>query len=151
MMKRKVIGGIAAMGLGVALAVGGVTAPASALTWTQYCRDHVYDGVPYDTYLSKTAQCRIQAGPAASGGPEYKYNGAVDGVMGTNSWKGLQSMLKRHWGYTGPVDGVPGANTYKAMQRWAATYGYAGPIDGVMGANSWSYFNRAVRVSYFGL
>lgn len=148
-MKRKLISGIAAMGLGAALAIGGATAPASALTWSSYCQAHKYDGEPFSTSLTQVAACRIQGGPAAVGNGSIKYLGPVDGVMGTNSWKGLQAYLAARFNYTGPIDGAPGTNTYKAMQRWAATQGYSGPIDGVMGANSWAYFNRAVRMTFF--
>lgn len=136
---------------GVALAIGGIAAPAQAAqVWDPYCQEHVYDGAPFDTYLSRTAQCRVQGGPAASPANEFTYTGPVDGYMGTNSWKGLQAAL-RNYGYSGPIDGVPGTNTYKAIQRWAYDGGYTGPIDGVMGSNSWAGFNRAIRMQYFGL
>ena len=41
---------------------------------------------------------------AQSGG----YTGPVDGALGDNTWKGLQTVL-RGFGYGGPIDGPPAA------------------------------------------
>jgi len=151
-MNRKIVSALTAVGVGTVIAVGGAVMPAqaaTAATWDPYCQAHVYDGVPWDTYLSRTAQCRIQGGPARMTAQVYTYTGPIDGVMGSNSWKGLQAYLKAHYGYGGPVDGVPGTNTYKAMQTWGRAGGYTGLIDGVMGPNSWAGFNGAVRMAFF--
>ena len=101
------------------------------------------------TSFTQDLQCRLQEGPAS----HYGYTGPIDGVMGTNSWKGMQSFLAANYGYTGPIDGAPGTNTYKALQRWAAdgSHGgtYTGPIDGVMGTNSWTGVDRATTYDYY--
>ena len=73
------------------------------------------------------------------------YTGPQDGVLGVNSWQGIQANLARESGYTGPLDGVPGPNTWAAMQRWAARYGYTGPIDGAPGPNTWRAVARALN------
>lgn len=65
------------------------------------------------------------------------YTGPVDGVMGTNSWKGDQTLLHSRGYYDGPIDGVPGTNTYKGLQMLAKDYGYTGPIDGAPGTNTY--------------
>ncbi|MEV1143103.1 GH25 family lysozyme [Micromonospora sp. NPDC049799] len=66
------------------------------------------------------------------------YVGPVDGVLGSNSWKGVQTHLTRLGLYSGPVDGVPGTNTYKGLQLLAQRGGYTGPVDGVLGPNSYA-------------
>lgn len=68
---------------------------------------------------------------------EGGYAGPIDGDLGVNSWKGIQTVLAGHNGYTGLVDGKPGKLTWAAVQRAAMHGGYRGPDDGVMGANSW--------------
>lgn len=73
------------------------------------------------------------------------YTGPLDGVMGENSWKGVQTNLSREYGYIGPIDGDPGVNTWKAFQRWGARYGYGGPIDGYPGVNTWRACAKALN------
>jgi len=49
---------------------------------------------------------------------DFGYTGPLNGVMGPNSWKGVQRYLNALG--SGPavaVDGVPGPNTYRAIQR----------------------------------
>ncbi|ALO09462.1 hypothetical protein AQF52_3868 [Streptomyces venezuelae] len=66
------------------------------------------------------------------------YTGPIDGVLGPNSWKGVQTLLTRLGLYTGPVDGAPGTNTYKGLQQLAQRGGYTGPVDGIMGPNTYA-------------
>jgi len=73
------------------------------------------------------------------------YKGAIDGVMGVQSWKGVQTGLK-NYGYTGLIDGKPGTLTYKALQKMAAKYGYSGKIDGHMGISSWKGVARRLNL-----
>ncbi len=73
----------------------------------------------------------------------WGYTGAIDGLLGTNSWKAFQRGLTVHWGYTGPIDGIPGSGTVKALQRLlAAHYGYTGAIDGIAGDGTRAAFKR---------
>jgi peptidoglycan hydrolase-like protein with peptidoglycan-binding domain len=87
------------------------------------------------------AQGKILQNFAAKGG----YTGPIDGVMGTNSWRGVQQTLRDLGYYEGPADGAPGVNTYRGLQRLAKVYGYTGPIDGIPGTNTYngiqSYLN----------
>ncbi|WP_184845186.1 GH25 family lysozyme [Allocatelliglobosispora scoriae] len=66
------------------------------------------------------------------------YVGPIDGVLGVNSWKGVQTLLKQLGLYTGVIDGIPGANTYRGLQQLAQRGGYTGPIDGVPGPNTYA-------------
>lgn len=106
----------------------------------------------FDTYEEPTSfpnrwlECRIQWGPANYGG----YYGPVDGYMGPNSWKGLQTALNILGLDAGDVDGEPGPHTYSAMQRAGQLVGcYKGPVDGVMGPNSWRCFSFAVDIWFY--
>ena len=69
----------------------------------------------------------------------YNYTGPVDGIMGPNSWQGVQRGLSA-LGYSVDVSGTPELNTYAAMQSIAQQYGYTGLVDGVMGPNSYRGF-----------
>lgn len=65
---------------------------------------------------------------------EGYYYGAIDGLLGSNSWSAFQSYLKNHNLYYGQVDGIVGPKTIKALQRFLANQGYyGGYIDGIAG------------------
>src|ERR1700712_560772 len=125
---------IAAAVLAVA-AVGGLSFvgadSASANTINSYCSTHFYTRLGTASGLPNQAlYCQMQGGPAQYAG----YTGPVDGVMGKNSWRGIQKYLHDFgYGYDGPQDGVPGINTYKAMQRAGndlASVGHSQTVDG---------------------
>ncbi|MFD5629013.1 MULTISPECIES: peptidoglycan-binding protein [unclassified Streptomyces] len=82
------------------------------------------------------------------------YNGPVDGLLGTNSWIGIQQVLSLYNGYEGDIDGIPGTETKKALQRFLNYNGYnAGKVDGIWGSqstNAWSDFGDAM-VDYYNL
>ncbi|MEU9856297.1 peptidoglycan-binding domain-containing protein [Streptomyces sp. NPDC047974] len=64
----------------------------------------------------------------------WGYEGAIDGLLGTNSWKAIQNYLAKDWDYNDPIDGIVGPDTIKALQRFLAEHsGYKGPIDGIAG------------------
>ncbi len=92
----------------------------------------------------------MQAGPATFG--SFKYTGPIDGVMGTNSWKGVMSYLAADWGYTGPVDGVPGPNTYNAMIRAGNSVGDFGvqPQNGTLSQADWQNWAVLIAYGFFG-
>lgn len=54
----------------------------------------------------------------------------VDGKLGRNTWKALQSALKKY-GYSGILDGRPGPLTYKALQTAVGA-----KADGIIGPNT---------------
>ncbi|MDK1473480.1 peptidoglycan-binding protein [Streptomyces sp. 549] len=73
----------------------------------------------------------------------WGYTGAIDGQLGTNSWKAFQRNLRTHWGYTGAIDGVVGSGTVSALQRLLkAGWGYTGAIDGIAGSGTQAAFKR---------
>ncbi|MEU6545978.1 peptidoglycan-binding domain-containing protein [Streptomyces sp. NPDC046859] len=70
----------------------------------------------------------------------WGYTGAIDGELGTNSWKAFQRCLKEYWGYTGAIDGIVGSGTIKALQRLLQHWGYTGAIDGIAGSGTRAAF-----------
>jgi peptidoglycan hydrolase-like protein with peptidoglycan-binding domain len=73
----------------------------------------------------------------------WDYNGALDGQLGTNSWKAMQRNLQKHWGYDDSIDGIVGKNTIMALQRsMKAHQGYDGEIDGIAGPKTKAAFKR---------
>jgi lysozyme family protein len=73
----------------------------------------------------------------------WGYTGAIDGQLGTNSWKAFQRNLKTYWGYTGAIDGIVGSGTVSALQRLLKfSWGYTGPIDGIAGSGTQAAFKR---------
>lgn len=78
----------------------------------------------------------MQAGLKAKG----RYTGPIDGVLGLNGFKGIQTTL-RNVGYMGPIDGLIEGEGCRLIQLYATRFGgYTGPIDSVLGPNSWSGF-----------
>ncbi|MGW4383450.1 peptidoglycan-binding domain-containing protein [Kitasatospora sp. NPDC004531] len=68
------------------------------------------------------------------------YTGAIDGLLGTESWKAMQRVL-RSYGYTGAIDGVVGTGTIKALQQYLKSDGfYSGAIDGIAGSGTQAAF-----------
>lgn len=61
-------------------------------------------------------------------------------------YRRMQHWLRLTNGYTGPVDGVMGTASWRAVQTLAAVYRYTGPLDGVMGPNSWRGFARFLNL-----
>jgi peptidoglycan hydrolase-like protein with peptidoglycan-binding domain len=72
----------------------------------------------------------------------WGYTGALDGQLGTNSWKAFQRNLQTYWGYTGPIDGIVGSGTVSALQRLLRNWGYTGPIDGIAGSGTQAAFKN---------
>lgn len=78
----------------------------------------------------------------------WGYTGAIDGQLGTESWKAIQRSLKANWGYTGAIDGVVGVGTISALQRALKSYGYyTGAIDGIAGPATQSAFRMYVNAN----
>ncbi|MEV2192690.1 peptidoglycan-binding domain-containing protein [Streptomyces phaeochromogenes] len=71
----------------------------------------------------------------------WGYAGAIDGLLGTNSWKAYQRCLKEYYGYSGAIDGVVGSGTVSALQRMLKRVaGYDGAIDGIAGPKTKAAF-----------
>ncbi|MCY1045652.1 GH25 family lysozyme [Corallococcus sp. bb12-1] len=69
------------------------------------------------------------------------YTGPVDGVPGSLTWKGVQTVIAGKGFYSGPIDGLPGENTWKGVQRLAQLGGYTGPVDGFPGTYTYAGLN----------
>ncbi|MER5228283.1 peptidoglycan-binding domain-containing protein [Streptomyces flaveus] len=74
----------------------------------------------------------------------WGYKGALDGQLGTNSWKAFQRYLAYRWDYNGAIDGIVGSGTVSALQRLLRDHGwgYTGPIDGIAGSGTQAAFKR---------
>jgi lysozyme family protein len=89
------------------------------------------------TTQAKHVQCFLAYG--------WDYNGAIDGALGTNSWKAMQRNLaaQSYADYNGDIDGIVGPQTVMALQRTLKrAWGYTGQIDGVAGAGTQAAFAR---------
>lgn len=72
----------------------------------------------------------------------WGYTDAIDGLLGTNSWKAMQRRLVV-WGYDDAIDGDPGPNTIRALQRLLkAHWSYTGAIDGIAGPKTRAAFQH---------
>ncbi|HEY9290368.1 MAG TPA: peptidoglycan-binding domain-containing protein [Microlunatus sp.] len=70
------------------------------------------------------------------------YQGAIDGLLGPQSWKAMQTCL-RPWGYKGAIDGIVGGGTVSALQRLLKANGfYSGAIDGIAGPQTKAGFKK---------
>ncbi|MEV0961229.1 peptidoglycan-binding protein [Streptomyces sp. NPDC049910] len=78
----------------------------------------------------------------------YGYTGALDGLLGTNSWKAMQRLLRDTGDYSGTIDGIVGPLTVKALQRYLKRWhGYTGAIDGIVGPGTTAAFRRMAKVT----
>ena len=86
-----------------------------------------------NTAEAKSVQCYVRDAV-----PVGKYNpGAIDGQLGTNSWKAWQRFLNDRGYNAGTVDGDVGPNTIRGLQRFLVDIGYdTGGIDGVAGTKT---------------
>ncbi|MFJ6360827.1 peptidoglycan-binding protein [Streptomyces globisporus] len=72
----------------------------------------------------------------------WGYNDAVDGQLGTNSWKAMQRFLKKKYSYKDSIDGIVGPNTVTALQRYLYYFGYNGYLDGIAGSETRAAFKN---------
>lgn len=91
-----------------------------------------------NTERAKNWQCLLR---------DTGYNpGAIDGQLGTASWKAAQTKFNEMGFNAGTVDGVVGPNTIKALQRYLNFHDYSLDIDGIAGTKT-----RAAFWDYNGL
>ncbi|MCS0637979.1 peptidoglycan-binding protein [Streptomyces sp. LP05-1] len=89
------------------------------------------------TSEAKSVQCYVR---------DAGFNpGAIDGQLGSGSWRAWQSFLNDRGFNAGTVDGQVGPNTIRGLQRFLVYLGYdTGGIDGVAGAKTkaaWKAFS----------
>jgi lysozyme family protein len=125
------VGGTIGAGAGFA-ASPAPAAPVSA----QDVSPLVVNNLGLSSQQAKNVQCFLRTSPAS-------YTGAIDGQLGTNSWKAMQRWLARYWDYNDSIDGIVGPNTIRALQRMLAFgWGYTDSIDGIAGPNTRAAFKR---------
>ncbi|POH63030.1 hypothetical protein C3B61_15275 [Cryobacterium zongtaii] len=95
------------------------------------------DGVP-GSRMWALMQCLAKFGD---------YTGPIDGVMGPNSWRGVQYVLSYQGVFTGTRTGVLDTKTMKGLQLMAEGEGFStGGVNGAQNAQSWraiaGYLNK---------
>ncbi|WP_043262914.1 hypothetical protein [Streptomyces sp. CT34] len=72
--------------------------------------------------------------------------GAVDGQLGSNSWKAWQGFLNNRGFHAGTADGIVGPNTIRGLQSFLVYLGYdTGGVDGIAGTRTraaWQAFSH---------
>ncbi|MFF3405125.1 peptidoglycan-binding protein [Streptomyces sp. NPDC002742] len=131
----------------VGIAVGSLTgasaafaAPqsgAAAAVSTQSVTIQAVNNLGLTTSEAKSVQCYVRDAGFSPG--------AIDGQLGSNSWKAWQGFLNAAGFNAGTVDGVVGPNTIRGLQRFLVYVGYdTGGIDGVAGTKTkaaWKAFS----------
>ncbi|MFE2296391.1 peptidoglycan-binding protein [Streptomyces sp. NPDC059452] len=136
--KRTVVSGVAVAGIAVGTLAGASAAAAAPVNTapavTAEIAPQAVENLGLSVRQAKGLQHRLQV---------VGHNpGAIDGYLGTNSWKALQRSLRTH-GYTGAIDGIVGPNTIRALQRaLKEDFGYTGAIDGIAGSGTRAAFAR---------
>ncbi|MEU9352354.1 peptidoglycan-binding domain-containing protein [Streptomyces griseoloalbus] len=119
----------------VGIAAGGVVTAGTATAAPAPAQEHVVsaDVAPLAVVnlgLTREEARKVQRWLAT----HWNYNGAIDGYLGTGSWKAFQRCLAKYWDYNDEIDGIVGPNTIKALQRLLRANGYySGAIDGIAG------------------
>ncbi|MER6783065.1 peptidoglycan-binding domain-containing protein [Streptomyces sp. NPDC000658] len=131
--------GLAATGLATAstsVAAAGPAAQPAAVS--QSAAVKAVNNLGLNTERAKNWQCLLR---------DTGYSpGAIDGELGTNSWKAAQRKFNDMGFNAGTVDGDVGPNTIKALQRYLNFHDYNLVVDGKAGANT-----RAAFWDYNGL
>ncbi|MFJ9033677.1 peptidoglycan-binding domain-containing protein [Streptomyces sp. NPDC102274] len=131
------VAGLAAGGLvgaGSAFAQPASNSPTVAVS-TKDVAPLAVNNLGLSTTEARYVQCWLQ--------DYHGYNGALDGLLGSDSWKAMQRSLKAYWGYTGGIDGIVGSGTIKGLQRSMKKHqGYNGGIDGIAGPATKAAFKR---------
>lgn len=77
-----------------------------------------------------------------------RYNGAIDGIWGPMTIKGIQAAAATV-GYAGGIDGDPGPNTVHFVQVFAKQFGRAGsPVDNKLNESWWICFNVGLAAGH---
>ena len=76
----------------------------------------------------------------------WGYEGRLDGLLGTESWKALQRWLKNDGYYGGAINGTVNTATVKGLQRYLKEFHqYTGKIDGIAGEGTRAAFKRMAQ------
>ncbi len=126
--------GIAAGGLAVAGTAAAAPAPAGKTSVSADVTPFAVVNLGLSTTQARNVQCFLKN--------SWGYTGALDGQLGTNSWKAMQRRLAWNQGYAGAIDGVVGPGTISALQHLLRGYQYTGAIDGIAGPATQAAFKR---------
>lgn len=137
-LKRTAVSLVAVIGLAggtVAAAGTGAAAERPAAVSAQDVSVLAVNNLGLDTGHAKNWQCLLR---------DTGFDpGAIDGQLGTNSWKAAQAKFNAMGFNAGTVDGIVGPNTIKALQRYLNFHGYNLVVDGIAGpatkAAFWDY------------
>jgi peptidoglycan hydrolase-like protein with peptidoglycan-binding domain len=143
-LTKTLLGTLTAVTLGIGT-LGGATAAVAAPAQQTAARTvtiQAVNNLGLNTTEAKSVQCYVRDAV-----PVGKYNpGAIDGQLGTNSWKAWQRFLNDRGYNAGTVDGDVGPNTIRGLQRFLVAIGYdTGGIDGVAGTKTraaWKAFSN---------
>ncbi|MEV7192038.1 peptidoglycan-binding domain-containing protein [Streptomyces sp. NPDC093510] len=107
----------------------GFAAPASeskSVVSTKAVAPQAVNNLGLNTARAKNWQCWLK---------KKGFNpGAIDGQLGSNSWKAAQRMFRVD------VDGIVGPNTIKGLQRYLNGFGYGLVVDGDAGTKTRAAF-----------
>ncbi|MGA6174659.1 peptidoglycan-binding domain-containing protein [Streptomyces sp. NPDC012600] len=126
--------GIAVGGLATAGTASAAPAPSEKTSVSAEVAPFAVVNLGLNTTQARNVQCFLKK--------YWNYTGALDGQLGTNSWKAMQRRLASNKGYTGAIDGVVGPGTISALQRLLRAYDYTGAIDGIAGPGTQAAFKR---------
>ncbi|MER5886749.1 peptidoglycan-binding domain-containing protein [Streptomyces sp. NPDC001941] len=134
---------VAALGVGtVAGATAATAAPSAVKTSQATVTVQAVNNLGLSKPEAQSVQCYVR-----DAAPVGKYNpGAIDGQLGTASWKAWQLFLNDRGFNAGTVDGQVGPNTIRGLQRFLNYIGYdTGGVDGVAGTKTraaWKAFSH---------
>ncbi|MGA4845168.1 peptidoglycan-binding domain-containing protein [Streptomyces sp. G5(2025)] len=132
----------AALGVGALAGATAATAAPAQQVPSRIIGVQAVNNLGLSTSEGKSVQCYVR-----DAAPRGRYNpGAIDGRLGTSSWKAWQLFLNDRNYNAGTVDGAVGPNTIRGLQRFLVDIGYdTGGIDGVAGTKTkaaWKAFSR---------
>ncbi|MGW1563752.1 peptidoglycan-binding domain-containing protein [Streptomyces sp. NPDC002144] len=131
-LSKTLLGTFTAAAIGIGTLAGATTATAAPAqqTTAQTITIKAVNNLGLNTTEAKSVQCYVRdAVPVGAFDP-----GAIDGQLGTKSWKAWQLFLNDRGFNAGTVDGVVGPNTISGLRRFLVAVGYdTGGIDGVAG------------------
>lgn len=143
-LTKAVLGTLTAAALSIGTLAGATTAAAAPAQKvpTQTAAILAVNNLGLTTWEAQSVQCYVR-----DAAPVGKYNpGAIDGQLGTNSWKAWQLFLNDRGYNAGTVDGDVGPNTIRGLQRFLVYLGYdTGGIDGDAGPKTraaWKAFSH---------
>ncbi|MER6379509.1 peptidoglycan-binding domain-containing protein [Streptomyces sp. NPDC001118] len=143
-VSRALVSATAVVGIAVGSLAGAGAAFAApqpaigAAVSTRAVSAQAVENLGLSTTEGKSVQCYVRDAGFSPG--------AIDGQLGSNSWKAWQSFLNDRGFNAGTVDGSVGPNTIRGLQRFLAALGYdTGGIDGVAGPKTraaWKAFSH---------